>query len=638
MKNLLKRRKYWSYIGIFTLSLVLSVWLTYGNSIYQPTLAQNPTSYPRNQALYVTMRDGIKIAIDVWLPKDLSPGTQIPTILRTTRYWRAVDWIDDTREANPTTTHFLPVYSQDIDTFNQAGYAVVLVDTRGTGASFGTVSVPYSPEEVKDYSEIVNWIISQPWSNQKVGTYGISYDGNTAEMLAVNNNPAVKAIVPQFNDFDSYAHLLFPGGILNEGFLKGWSQSNKLFDLSPCSFAQAEDICEDFKKAGIIGVKPVDEDKDRRLLAEAIQQHFANVDVYEAAKQITYRDDSFGQSDLTIENISPYNFKKDIERSNVAIYSWGSWLDAGTADGVLNRFMTFKNPQKATIGPWTHGAYKQANPYLPPDSPVTPSREEQLADIVNFFDTYLKDIYKKPKLERELKYYTLAEDKWKTTKVWPPVGTKNQRWFLGANNSLATTPPTQQNGEDNYTVNFEATTGKDTRWAQNYDRNNYPDRSVEDQKLLTYTSDVLKNDVEITGNPVVTLYASSNANDGAFYVYLEDVDENGKVIYITEGQLRPLHRKISNQAPPYVIFGPYHSFKQKDGLPLESGKVNELSFNLLPTSVLVKKGHRIRVAIAGHDQDNFVRLPAEGIPEISIQRNAVFASYIDLPVSRGKQR
>jgi putative CocE/NonD family hydrolase len=636
MQNLLKRRKYWSYIGTFTLSFLLSVWLAFGNSIYLPTLAQNPAGYPRNQALYVTMRDGVKIAIDVWLPKDLSSGTQIPAIMRATRYWRAVDWIDDNREANPTTTHFLPVYSQDIDTFNQAGYAVVLVDTRGTGASFGTVSVPYSPEEVKDYSEIVNWIVSQPWSNQKVGAYGISYDGNTAEMLAVNNNPAVKAIVPQFNDFDSYAHLLFPGGILNEGFLKGWSQSNKLFDLSPCSFAQAEDICKDFKKAGIIGVKPVDEDKDRRLLAEAIQQHFANVDVYEAAKQITYRDDSFGQSDMTIENISPYNFKKDIERSNVAIYSWGSWLDAGTAEGVLNRFMSFKNHQKAIIGPWTHGAYKQANPYLPPDSPVTPSREEQLADIVNFFDTYLKDSYKKPKLERELKYYTLAEDKWKTTKVWPPVGTKNQRWFLGANNSLTIAPPTQQSGEDNYTVNFEATTGKDTRWAQNYDRNNYPDRSVEDQKILTYTSDVLKNDVEITGNPVVTLYSSSNANDGAFYVYLEDVDENGKVIYITEGQLRPLHRKISNQAPPYVIFGPYHSFKQKDGLPLEPGKVNELSFNLLPTSVLVKKGHRIRVAIAGHDRDSFVRLPAEGTPEISVQRNVVYASYIDLPVMRGK--
>jgi hypothetical protein len=55
--------------------------------------------------------------------------------------------------------------------------------------------------------------------------------------------------------------------------------------------------------------------------------------------------------------------------------------------------------------------------------------------------------------------------------------------------------------------------------------------------------------VEITGHPVVTLYVTSTAKDGAFYVYLEDVDENGKVTYVTEGQLRPLHRKVSNEIP-----------------------------------------------------------------------------------------
>ncbi len=634
MNNHFKWRKRRFFAAIFTLTLVLSITTSLSSFISQRTEAQNPLSYPRNQALYVPMRDGVKIGIDVWLPSYLSPNTKIPTIMRATRYWRAVDLVDNSRESDPNATELIEPYKGDVDKFNNSGYAVVLVDARGTGASFGVVSAPNSPDEIKDYSQIVDWIVAQSWSNQKVGAYGTSFDADTAQLLAVNNNPAVKAIVPRFLDFDPYADIIFPGGILNEGFLKGWSEGNKLLDTSPCSFGEKGEICENFHKAGIIGVKPVDEDKDLHLLAEAVKEHTANIDVYEAAKQLTYRDEAFGKSGLSFENISSYNFKNEIERSNVAIYGWGSWFDAGTANGVLSRFMTFSNPQKAVIGPWTHGAFNNANPYFPEGTPVNPSREEQLADMVNFFDTYLKDNNRKPKLERELKYYTMVEEKWKTTKVWPPVGVTNQRLFLAANHGLTTAPTTNQNGEDKYTVNFEATTEKDTRWAQNYEKLTYPNRAEEDKKLLTYTSKPLSTEVEITGHPLVTLYASSSANDGAFYVYLEDVDENGNVTYLTEGQLRPLHRKISKERPPYAIFGPYHSFKEKDGQPLKPGQVNKLTFDLLPTSVLIKKGHQIRVAIAGHDQDSFIRYPKEGTPEISVQRNAVNASYIDLPVMK----
>jgi uncharacterized protein len=65
-------------------------------------------------------------------------------------------------------------------------------------------------------------------------------------------------------------------------------------------------------------------------------------------------------------------------------------------------------------------------------------------------------------------------------------------------------------------INFEATTGPDSRWNQSYEKMVFPNRTEEDKKLLTYTSEPLKNDVEITGHPVVTLYVTSTANDGAF--------------------------------------------------------------------------------------------------------------------------
>ena len=163
----------------------------------------------------------------------------------------------------------------------------------------------------------------------------------------------------------------------------------------------------------------------------------------------------------------------------------------------------------------------------------------------------------------------------------------------------------------------------------------YKDRSRADRRLLTYTSPPLTEDVEFTGHPIITLYLTSSESDGALYVYLEDVDESGKVIYVTEGQLRAIHRRLSGEETPYK-FVPYHSFKRQDSMPLIPGEVAELTFGLLPTSVLFRKGHRIRIAIAGHDKDTFARIPAVGTPVISVQRNRIHASHIELPrIDRG---
>ncbi|MGL5195629.1 MAG: CocE/NonD family hydrolase, partial [Chroococcales cyanobacterium] len=107
--------------------------------------------YPTNQALYVTMGDGVKIAIDIWLPKQLNPDEKIPTLMRMDRYWRSVGIMGYFPQFDPN-------YSE-AQLANNAGYALVLVDARGTGSSFGTQIYPWSPDEIEDYGEIVDWII-----------------------------------------------------------------------------------------------------------------------------------------------------------------------------------------------------------------------------------------------------------------------------------------------------------------------------------------------------------------------------------------------------------------------------------------------------------------------------------------------
>jgi len=257
----------------------------------------------------------------------------------------------------------------------------------------------------------------------------------------------------------------------------------------------------------------------------------------------------------------------------------------------------------------------------------------QSYEWLRFFDHFLKGVDTGLDSEKLCYYFTLGEERWKVNRTWPVAGTTSVRWYLREDNALSTIEPKSTPGEDSYTINFEATTGVKNRWhTQVGGQVVYPDRAIEDKKLLTYTTPPFTADTEITGYPLIDLFVTSTATDGAFFVYLESIDEKGVVTYITEGELRALHRKISTDTPPYKMLVPYHSFKKKDAMPLVPGQVAELKFGLQPTSVLIRKGHRLRIAIAGHDRDTFARIPEQGTPTIKLARSKPHASWIELPV------
>ena len=160
----------------------------------------------------------------------------------------------------------------------------------------------------------------------------------------------------------------------------------------------------------------------------------------------------------------------------------------------------------------------------------------------------------------------------------------------------------------------------------------FEDRSGADRHLLTYTSAPLNEAIEITGQPVLTLFVRSTAADGAFFAYLEEVDEAGRVTCLVDGHIKTLHRRVSAEMPPYTQFAPYHSYRREDGQPLVPGELAEVRFGLLPISVRVPKGRRLRLALAGADADTFPRLPEEDTPTWTVERNRVYASHIELPI------
>jgi hypothetical protein len=622
MMNTQSQKSRWSRVLLIAaIVLILTCTLSVG------VLSSRRTA--ERQSLYVTMSDGTKIAIDLWLPKDLKPGEKIPAMLRSTCYWRsyqmgsAGQFMED--------YGLMPGGLNEPQQWIEAGYALVLVDLRGTGASYGEWSILWSDQEIADLGEVLDWIIAQAWSNGKVGAYGVSYDGSTAEQMSMLDHPALQAVAPQSNELDLYTDLTYPGGIMNEDFIKEWAEfHSRLGANDVCGLAKAAKTDCDQMKALMSGVRQVDDDLDGSQLAAAIASH-THFDVYEAGLGIEFRDDVWGNTGLTLGDISPYARRSAIEQANLPTYIWISWLDSGMVDAALKRYLTFDNPQTVIIGPWSHGAMYHADPFLPADARVDPSPKEQFEMLTAFFDAYLKDDGV-PQPETGITYYTLGAGTWNTTRIWPPEGIAPVKWFFDEGNRLVPSPPANGLASDSYTVDWSASTGKLNRWYTGLFKDDvvYPDRAEEDKKLLTYTSEPMQVDVEITGNPIMTLSVSSTTSDAAVHVYLEDVAPDGTVTYITEGMLRLINRKVSDEEPPYVQFGPYHSLERADAMPMIPGEVTEISFNLYATSVLIRQGHQIRIAIAGHDASMFMRYPKDDTPVFTVFHN----SYIELPIRK----
>src|SRR5262249_19718477 len=152
-------------------------------------------------------------------------------------------------------------------------------------------------------------------------------------------------------------------------------------------------------------------------------------------------------------------------RMGAAVQAWVGWMDAGTVDGTLSRFVRGKGPQTVVIGPWSHGTATDghdADPFHTAGVAVrNPTQAEAFERILAFFDGYLKgDGRTSPK--RIIRYSTLGEGTWHTTTTWPPAGVRTQRWYLGAGSTLDTARPAT--GSDRYVVDFTASTGPLNRW------------------------------------------------------------------------------------------------------------------------------------------------------------------------------
>jgi len=276
---------------------------------------------------------------------------------------------------------------------------------------------------------------------------------------------------------------------------------------------------------------------------------------------------------------------------------------------------TLTNPSKLLIGPYFHSQHF----------------ENSGIEHVRWFDWCLKGIENGIDKEPPYYIYTMGRNEWRFADQWPLPEQKLTPYYFGSGNSITTTKPTEASASDEYLTDYTSTSETAGRWSCVASVNCvYPDRAEVDKKNLTYTTPPLQQDLEVTGHPVVHLFVSSTATDGAFFVYLEDIDENGVVNYISEGELKASLRKLDSR--PWKPDLPWHRSYAEDATPLTPGQVEEVVLDLLPTSNVFLKGHRLRVSIAGWDNNNFGGPQFDPPPTLSMYRDSARASYIELPI------
>jgi putative CocE/NonD family hydrolase len=342
--------------------------------------------------------------------------------------------------------------------------------------------------------------------------------------------------------------------------------------------------------------------------------------------------------------IMPFGVRERIEASGVPFFSIYGWLDAGLAFSGLVHFNNFSNPQEVHIGPFSHAGLYDADPFATRDAPARPNHEEQMELVAEFFDRHLKgaaaakpgaaDREGAAQTERVVRYYTLGAGTWRNTPVWPPEGLEAVRYFFDAEGRATLDP--HGSGSDTMDVDFNAGSGALSRYRSIVQATDivYPDRAAATGRLLHYDSDPMGEDMELTGSPIAELHLSSTREDGAYFVYLDDVAPDGVVTYLTEGVLRGLFHKTSSHPGPYRTLGVDRAYWKEDAEELTPGKEYRMDIELFPVSALIRKGHRLRFSLAGADADAMPRVPEAGpAPRVTVHRAMFNRSQVTVPLA-----
>jgi hypothetical protein len=417
----------------------------------------------------VPMRDGVKLATTIYLPDGEGPW---PVVLVRTPYGK------DTQSSSHAS-------------WTKRGFALVTQDCRGRFKSEGQ----YRPfvDDPQDGYDTVEWIARQKWSNGKVGMFGASAMGITANLAAIANPPHLAAIFTMVARSSIYHQSAFNGGVFRKELNELWL---------------------------------------KRMNAEDVLQETFRHNVY---------DGFYDSNEMSLH----------WQKIHVPAYNYGGWYDI-FSQGNVDNFVGLQTKggkgargnQKLMMGPWGHGAIEEVK--YPANSVVNVSEE-----AMRWFDYWLKGVDNGIMREPSVRYYAMGDvtdpkapgNEWRTAASWP-VPSRITSYYLQPDGALSDKAPTVQESADSY--KYDPKNPVPTIGGANLFIKKGPmdQRAVGDRKdILKYATAPLDSPLEVTGQIEAEIWAESDAPDTDFMVKLIDVYPDGTERLVLDSAIRARFRQ-----------------------------------------------------------------------------------------------
>jgi len=560
-----------------------------------------------DRKVMVPMRDGKLMAADIYRPKDAAK--KYPIIFSRTPY-NFNFW--DVRLGAP----------RDMTTILEAvkrGYAYVVMNERGHFFSEGNYDILGAP--VSDGDDAIKWLTSQNWSNQKLGTIGCSSTAEWQPAVASLGNPNFTTMIVQ--GFGAGIGRVGPyyeqgnwyrGGAVQMLFIAWlYGEQNQVRPMFPAGTSQ-EDLIRASKSFDLAQqLPPVDWSKALR--------HLPEMDIIKAVDgpRGIFADEMpvpTGGAMIKRTPNDPAWYKGGLWHDNMKINIPGfwfmSWYDVSVGPNIAAYNHVRKTADKdiadkqyAVIAPTLHCSYTRATENtIVGERSMGDARLDYNALTYGWFDYFLKgeknDILKMPKV----RYFTMGSNKWQSAESFPPAGAQTQTFYLSSNGkantsngdgALVSLAPAkdQPDGFEYDPMNPVPSFGGNVCCTGNAITGGSFDQSKMEERpdILVYSTEPLKEGIELTGSIDVTLYVSSDAKDTDFTVKLIDVDEQGKAWNLDETIQRMRYREGYDK--PLVW--------------MEKDKVYKVNFQPMTTSNYFAPGHRIRIEISSSNFPRFDR-------------------------------
>jgi len=552
------------------LSLALPI-LSVASFVLYATQAAPPAGIKIETNVLVSMRDGVRLAADIYRP---DREGRFPVLLSRTPY---------NKNGGRAMATFLA----------QNGYAAVVMDSRGLYASDGDWH-PYV-DEARDGFDTQEWIGRQAWCDGKIGMFGTSYPGFTQLLPAPYRSQYVKAVMPVAAQSDNYGAIWSTDGIFHLSLALSWGpRQEALATEKPNPTPSWIRVMNHLPLKSVMDVIGI----HSKFVLDTIT-HQSYDDFW---RQMSIRD-KYSEMDLPAFHIT-------------------GWYDDLTRETLLNftsmrkqsRSEHARRWQKLLVGPWGHGI--RTDPKYGEMDFGPQMATDARALHLRWYDYHLKGIANGLDKEAPIRIYVMGENVWRDEQEWPLARAKPTRYFLHSNGAANTrmgdgrlnesAPAEEPADKYAYDPRFPAPTygghgsggGGITQDSAFSIHGPMDQRAIQQRNdVLVYSTDVLPNDVEVTGPIEMNLFFSTDVTDTDFFVTLSDVYPDGKAVLISEGAVRARFRE-SVERPKL----------------LTPGETYEVKIPIWETSNVFKKGHRLRIHVTSSNFPRFNRNLNSGKP------------------------